>query len=140
LVGEADTLASEDMVSPMTAKVLVGTDGSPTAARAVDRAVDVARAATAALTILSVGPPEVATRIVESEAARHASSGVTIETDVGSGEPAAVLLETARRGGFDLLVVGNRGMTGAARILQLGALPNKVMHRLPCNLLVVKTT
>jgi hypothetical protein len=31
-------------------------------------------------------------------------------------------------------------MTGAARILQLGALPNKVMHRLPCNLLVVKTT
>jgi nucleotide-binding universal stress UspA family protein len=128
------------MVSPMLTKVLVGTDGSPTAARAVDRAVEVAKAATAVLTILSIGPPDVASRIVESEAARHALSGVTIETDVVSGEPTAALLEAVRRGGYDLLVVGNRGMTGAARILRLGSLPNKIMHRLPCNLLVVKTT
>jgi nucleotide-binding universal stress UspA family protein len=49
-------------------------------------------------------------------------------------------VEAARDGGYDLLVVGNRGMTGIARVLRLGAVPNKVMHRLPCNLLVVKTT
>jgi nucleotide-binding universal stress UspA family protein len=50
------------------------------------------------------------------------------------------LVEFARRGGFDLLVTGNRGMTGIARVVRLGSVPTKVMHRLPCNLLVVKTT
>jgi nucleotide-binding universal stress UspA family protein len=124
----------------MPTKVLVGTDGSVTAAKAVDRAVDVAKAAGAPLTILSVGPPELATRIVEREAARHGASGVTIETAVVAGEPSAALVEAARGGAFDLLVTGNRGMTGITRVLRLGSVPNKVMHRLPCNLLVVKTT
>jgi nucleotide-binding universal stress UspA family protein len=124
----------------MPKKVLVGTDGSATAAKAVDRAVDVAQAAGASLTILSVGPPELATQIVEREAARHASSGVMIDTAVVAGEPTAALVEAAQGSGYDLLVMGNRGMTGMARVLRLGSVPNKVMHRLPCNLLVVKTT
>jgi nucleotide-binding universal stress UspA family protein len=124
----------------MPKKVLVGTDGSATAAKAVDRAVDVAKAAGALLTILSAGPAELATPIVEREAARHVASGVTIETAVVAGEPTAALIETARVGSYDLLVVGNRGMQGVARVLRLGSVPNKVMHRLPCNLLVVKTS
>lgn len=124
----------------MPKRILVGTDGSVTAARAVDRAVDMAKAAGAPLTILSAGPPDLATQIVEREAARHATSGVTIETAVVAGEPTAALIETARDGGYDLLVTGNRGMTGVARVLRLGSVPNKVMHRLPCNLLVVKTS
>lgn len=124
----------------MPTRVLVGTDGSATAARAVDRAVDVAKAAGAQLTILSVGPPDLATQIVEREAGRHAGSGVAIDTAVATGEPTAALAEAARGGGYDLLVVGNRGMTGISRVLRLGSVPNKVMHHLPCNLLVVKTT
>jgi nucleotide-binding universal stress UspA family protein len=124
----------------MPEKVLVGTDGSATAAQAVDRAVDVAKTAGALLTILSVGPLEIARQIVEREAVRHAGSGVKIDTAVVAGEPTAALVEAARVGGYDLLVIGNRGMTGIARVLRLGSVPNKVMHRLPCNLLVVKTT
>jgi nucleotide-binding universal stress UspA family protein len=124
----------------MPTKVLVGTDGSATAAKAVDRAVDVAKAAGAPLTILSVGPQDLAMQIVERETARHADSGVTIEKAVVAGEPTAALVEAARGGGYDLLVVGNRGMTGISRVIRLGSVPNKVMHRLPCNLLVVKTT
>jgi nucleotide-binding universal stress UspA family protein len=100
----------------------------------------VAKASGARLTILSVGPPEIATQIVEREAVRHAGSGVTLETAVIAGEPTAAIVEAARAGGYDLLVIGNRGMTGIARVLRLGSVPNKVMHRLPCNLLVVKTT
>jgi nucleotide-binding universal stress UspA family protein len=46
----------------------------------------------------------------------------------------------ARTGGYDLLVVGNRGMTGVTRFLRLGSVPNKVSHHLPCSLLIVKTT
>jgi nucleotide-binding universal stress UspA family protein len=121
-------------------KILVGTDGSKTAAKAVDRAVEVARTSSAELTIFSVGSPAKATQVVEAEAARHAGSGVTLKTQVGTGDPVGALLDNARDGGFDLLVLGNRGMTGVTRFLRLGAVPNKVAHHIPCSLLIVKTT
>ena len=55
-------------------------------------------------------------------------------------DPVAGLIEVARGGGYDLLVIGNRGMTGVTRFLRLGSVPNKVAHHLPCSLLIVKTT
>lgn len=124
----------------MYERVLVGTDGSPTAARAVDRAVEVAEAAGAPLTILSAGRPDKAAAVVEAEAARHAGAGVAITTEVVDDDAVAALVETARNGGYDLLVMGNRGMTGVTRFLRLGSVPNKVTHQLPCSLLIVKTT
>ena len=124
----------------MYQKILVGTDGSKTAAKAVDRAVDVARTTSAELTIFSVGSPAKATQVVEAEVARHAGSGVNLKTLVAKGDPVGALLDTARDGGFDLLVLGNRGMTGVTRFLRLGAVPNKVAHHIPCSLLIVKTT
>jgi maltose/moltooligosaccharide transporter len=121
-------------------KVLVGTDGSPTAARAVDRAVEVARSAGASLTILSAGRPDKAADVVAGEAGRHAGAGVEIDTQVVDDDAVAALVGAAASGGYDLLVVGNRGMTGVTRFLRLGSVPNKVTHRLPCSLLIVKTT
>jgi nucleotide-binding universal stress UspA family protein len=121
-------------------KILVGTDGSKTAASAVDRAVDVARAAGATLTIFTAARPGKGETVVRQEAQRHAATGVEIDTRVADGEPVEALLDAARDGGYDLLVVGNRGMTGVSRFLRLGSVPNKVSHRLPCNLLIVKTT
>jgi nucleotide-binding universal stress UspA family protein len=121
-------------------KILVGTDGSKTAARAVDRAVEVAKAAGADLTIISVGPRAKATAIVEKEQQRVASSGVSVSTLVAEGDPVGALLDTARDGRYDLLVLGNRGMTGVTRFLRLGAVPNKVAHHIPSSLLIVKTT
>ncbi len=118
-------------------RILVGTDGSATAARAVDRAVAVAKATNAELTVLCVGSPERAKRVVDAEVARHADSGVTIHAVTGEGDPASCLVEQAE--GFDLLVVGNKGMTGATRFF-LGSVPNKVSHHVPCSLLIVRTT
>lgn len=124
----------------MYRKILVGTDGSKTAAKAVDRAVDVAKASGASLTIFSASPPGRGDAVVAAESQRHASSGVAIDTRVVDAEPVGALIDTARTGGYDLLVVGNRGMTGVTRFLRLGAVPNKVSHHLPCSLLIVKTT
>jgi nucleotide-binding universal stress UspA family protein len=124
----------------MYSRILVGTDGSTTAARAVDRAVQVAASTGASLTILSAGRPERGTKVVEAEAARHAGSGVAIETKVVDTDPVTALTDEARAGGFDLLVMGNKGMTGVSRFFRLGSVPNKVSHHLPCSLLVVKTT
>ncbi len=39
----------------------------------------------------------------------------------------------------DLLVVGNKGMTGAKRFL-LGSVPNKVSHHAPCSVMIIRTT
>jgi nucleotide-binding universal stress UspA family protein len=122
------------------AKILVGTDGSKTAARAVDRAVEVAARSGSSLTILSAGRPDRARAIVEGEAIRHADSGAAIDTTIVDDDAVAALVETAREGGYDLLVMGNRGMTGVSRYLRLGSVPNKVTHQLPCSLLIVKTT
>ena len=124
----------------MYQKILVGTDGSNTAAKAVDRAVDVARTSGATLTIFSAGKPAKAGKVVEAEASRHAGSGVPIETLTKDHEPVEAILDAARDGGYDLLVMGNRGMTGVTRFLRLGSVPNKVAHHIPCSLLIVKTT
>ena len=124
----------------MYSKILVGTDGAKTAAKAVDRAVDVALAAGAELTILSAGRPDKARAVVDGEVARIASRGAKVTTAVVDDDAVAGLVTTARDGGYDLLVMGNRGMTGVTRFLRLGSVPNKVTHQLPCSLLIVKTT
>jgi nucleotide-binding universal stress UspA family protein len=54
------------------------------------------------------------------------------------GEAAEVLINVAEREDADLIVVGNRGMTGPTRFL-LGSVPNKVSHNAPCDVLIVKT-
>jgi nucleotide-binding universal stress UspA family protein len=122
----------------MIQKVLVGTDGSATATRAVERAVAVAASAKASLTILSVGPE--GERVAKEAASAHEAAGVEIEVKGARGEPASVLVEEAERGGYDLLVTGNKGLTGLRRLAPVGKVPSKVAHHLPCNLLVVKTT
>src|SRR5438270_247582 len=85
--------------APKNTKILVGTDGSKTAARAVERAVDVARASGATLTIFSAARADKGEQVVVAEAQRHASSGVTIDTKVVDGEPVASLIDAARNGG-----------------------------------------
>lgn len=124
----------------MYSKILVGTDGSRTAAKAVDRAVEVAASSGALLTICTAARPDRGQRVVAAEAARHADSGVAIDTVVVDGDPTTALLDTATAGGYDLLVVGNKGMTGARRLVTISPVPGKLSHSLPCSLLIVRTT
>ena len=90
----------------------------------------------AALTVLTAGSGPRAEQVV-SEATRGLD-GLRVETRVRAGDPAAALVDEAGEG-YDLLVVGNKGMTGAGRFL-LGSVPNKVSHHSPCPLLIVRTT
>lgn len=120
-------------------RILVGTDGSPTAQRAVDRAVDVAKTLGATLTVLTASRPEAGERLMAEERARIGDAGVTIETKVVEKDPATALLDEVEQGGYDLLVVGNKGMTGVGRFF-LGSVPNKVSHHVNTSLLIVRTT
>ena len=58
------------------------------------------------------------------------ADGVTVQAHAVSGSPASVLLDLAEDVGADVIVVGNRGMTGAKRIL--GSVPNTLAHHATC--------
>lgn len=123
----------------MYTRILVGTDGSSTADKAVARAVEVARSSGATLTILSAGSEPEARAVVDAAAAAHAGSGVDIDTLAVDEDPVGAILDTAEQG-YDLVVVGNKGMTGISRFFKVGAVPNKLSHHLPTSMLVVRTT
>jgi nucleotide-binding universal stress UspA family protein len=147
----------------MFSSIVVGTDGSDTATQAVREAVDMAAAVGASLALVSAYAPVPEQRLrserrdapedlqwainpsqeveaalaVAAEIAREA--GVAVTTHARHGDPADTILDLAEELGADLLVVGNKGMTGAKRFL-LGSVPDKVSHHSPCSVLIVRTT
>ena len=139
--------------------IVVGFDRSERGAIAVDEALRLARDTGAALHAVHVVAAAVEGGTVASKAfqavidaerqdlesvrdqlvADATALGVTVvfHTSGGNDIPDAILA-TAESVGADLVVVGNRGMTGKARFL-LGSVPNKVAHRSPCSVLIVNT-
>lgn len=142
--------------------VVVGTDGSETAERAVREAAELAGAFGARLTVvtayapgegvspqeLEAAPEDVRWRLVDAggaeDLATHAKqvareAGATdVQTRVASGDPASALIDVAEDTLADVIVVGSKGMTGASRFV-LGSVPNKVSHHAPCDVLIVHT-
>lgn len=118
-------------------KILVGVDGSPTSLKAAQRAVELAKEVGAKVTLISVG--EHGRQYVSDASDRFEGSGVEIDTVVDTGDPADVILETAQDGEYDLIAVGNKGMSGVSRFL-LGSVPSKISHHSPCDVLIVHTT
>jgi nucleotide-binding universal stress UspA family protein len=77
---------------------------------------------------------------LEAAIALASEAGVEDVTSAArDGEAAEAIISVAEETGADLIVVGNKGMTGAKRFL-LGSVPNKISHHAPCNVLVVRTT
>jgi nucleotide-binding universal stress UspA family protein len=128
---------SQDRSDGLPRSVLIGFDGSPTAARALDRGVQVAKAIGASVTVVTAGREQWAEDVLAEASERVRAAGVDVTTEHHDGDPAAVLVERVAEHG--LLVVGNKGMTGARRFL-LGSVPNKVSHHVTADLLIVKTT
>jgi|1186.fasta_scaffold266569_2 nucleotide-binding universal stress UspA family protein len=140
--------------------VAVGTDGSGTATRAVDVALDLAARYGARIVFISAyvavdvhrlereardAPEEIQWTINPAEDVdatlreceeRAAERGLTWVSEAREGDPAKVVVELAEHHGADLLVIGNRGMQRRL----LGSVPNTVSHRAPCSVLIVKTT
>jgi len=125
-------------------RILVGTDGSETAAVAVSVAARLAARCDADL-LIAMGwePPH-----LDAETAREvmgyakdsvARDGLRVSIEGQIGEGSAVLVDLAKRREADLIVVGNKGM-GKARRFSLNAVPDRVAHNAPCDVLIVKTT
>lgn len=122
----------------MYKKVVIATDGSATAAKAVKVGADLARSVGAEAILVHVGDLVHAAQVLEP-LARDLGKGLKVTTKAVEGDPADKIIEVAEAEGADLIVVGNKGMAGAKRFL-LGSVPNQISHHTPCNLLIVKTT
>jgi nucleotide-binding universal stress UspA family protein len=138
--------------------IVVGTDGSERADRAVQQAIDLARTQGARLHLVaatsqherhwedlqstayveSVDMRQVAEQVLAREAGKAEQAGVEVDWSAREGDPAEAILEAAEDAGADLIVLGNKGMTGAMRFV-LGSVPNKVTHHAPCSVMVVRT-
>ena len=120
--------------------ILVGTDGSSTAAIAVDKAAAVAAATGAQLTVFSAGKSPKADQVVADAVAVVTKAGVKKAVGKAVDAPAAeALVAEAVNGGYDLLVLGNKGMQGIGRFAG-NSVPNKVTKMSPCAMLIVRTT
>ena len=62
-----------------------------------------------------------------------------VGTHAREGDPADAILTIAEEVGASVIVVGNKGMTGARRFL-LGSVPNKISHHAPCSVYIARTT
>jgi nucleotide-binding universal stress UspA family protein len=99
----------------------------------------VAASADAGESIL-ISSPDAATEHILSEAASAIGShGVEVETHAREGDPAEAILQVAEEQEAGLIVIGNRGMSGAGRLL-LDDVPHKISHHAPCNVLLVRTS
>jgi nucleotide-binding universal stress UspA family protein len=63
---------------------------------------------------------------------------VDAEIHAATGDPAEAIVRLAASIGADLIIVGNKGMRGARRVL--GSVPNTIAHQAPCSVLIVDTT
>jgi nucleotide-binding universal stress UspA family protein len=143
--------------------ILVGTDGSETSFRAVERAAAIAGDAKATLLIVTAFTEmsdrereraaaqlgEEAYKVVGSHPAddilREAADVATkagageIDTFCKAGDPVDVLVRAVEDRKVDLCVVGNRGLNSLAGRL-LGSVPANISHRAACDVLIVHTT
>lgn len=147
----------------MFTRIVVGTDGSETAAEAVRQAIDLAKMEGATLSIVSayapiserrvkdqqreapadvqyeIGPREDVNLVLDAAAADARKDGIEVQTHPVEGDPAEAILKVAEETKADLIVVGNKGMTGARRFI-LGSVPNNISHHAPCSVIIVRTT
>ncbi len=145
-------------------RIVVGTDGSPTADRAVDVAGELARLTGAQLLVVSAYSPVraavmagvgaaggtpapswlgddervAAEDVVRRAGQRLADCGVTGYPSARLGEPADALLDAAEEFDADLLVIGSRRITGLPRHL-LSHVAERVAHQAPCSVHIVPT-
>ena len=144
----------------MVQTVAVGTDGSGTADKAVEFAIDLAARYEAKIVFISaynpvsesrlkregreapddlqwmINPAEDVEATLRDCEERAEERGLRWASEAREGDAAKVLVELADSNGADILVIGNKGMQRKV----LGSVPNSVSHNAPCSVLIVKTT
>lgn len=136
--------------------IVVGTDGSPGAAAAVQKVIDLARGSGADIHLVCAYPTPstlerlgmtakqepadlrgVAFDVLARDERRLTEAGFSVEKHALEGDPANAILEVADEKKAELIAVGARGNTGHRRFI-LGSVPSKLSHHTPTSLLIVR--
>jgi nucleotide-binding universal stress UspA family protein len=139
----------------MFRKILLAYDGSEGADRALEVAIDLARTYGAALWALAVQerlPRFSATvdevkeekefadqhygKLLERARDQAQEAGIELKTMLRPGHPAKTVIDTAKEGKFDLLLIGASGLSGVWRFL--GTTAEKVIRHAPCSVVIVR--
>ena len=142
-------------------RIVVGTDGSDTAAHLIERdragqalegeARDRRHPRRSSVKLKEehegisgdvshvVNPREEVSFVLDKAAAEAKKAKVDVVTHPREGDPADAILDVAEEHKADVVLVGSKGMTGAKRFL-LGSVPNKISHHAPCDVWIVRTT
>jgi maltose/moltooligosaccharide transporter len=140
-------------------RVIVGSDGSPSALYAVARAHEIAAAAEARIVVVAAYEPNGEALRQEGESGRKLLLGedaarvamrrsvATLTSDrirdveqvILAGKPADTLLRVAGQSPASLIVVGNRGL-GAAEGEILGSVPAEIVKNAVCDVTVIQTS
>ena len=125
--------------NPPYRRLLIATDGSVTADRAARKGYALAKRLGASVTLLFVGHPKTGELVLQDTVATVGQeSGVSSAIEIRSGKPVEEIVDAAVSEGFDLVVIGNRGMAGAKATL-LGSIPRDVAEQSPVDVLVART-
>ena len=128
--------------------IVVGTDGSTTAEAAVREAGELAKALNAHVHVVSGYEPLTGGNGVLPDARARANlerasgllkvSGVESTGHALRGDPVDAIIGVATKEHADVIVVGNKGMSGGRRFL--GSVPNKISHHAPCSVWIARTS
>lgn len=127
-------------------KILVAYDGSKYAQKALNYAVQLGEKYKSKITLLSVvqtmltkiqeeAAKSIGERVV-SEAESHVK-GVSTDKKVEVGHPAKTIIDFAKEGDYDLIVLGSRGLNPVKRFV-LGSVSDKVARHAQCSVLIIK--
>ena len=149
-----DVLVVPESASIAWERIMVATDGSQYSRKATQKALDLAQFTGAALKVLSIleisshvyavapefteGKIKLCWQYVDEVKELAAARGVAVEGLVRESECAdQVIVEMARQGAADLIILGSHGRTGIKRLL-MGSVTERVIAHSPCPVLVVK--
>ena len=130
-------------------KILLAYDGFEHSRHALEEAAELADGGTGDVTVMSVVPPDargsksgghvgLRPHAHEDVARAHEflrERGIPTEMKIAHGEPATEIISEARKGAYDLIVVGSRKRGAVARAL-LGSVSAELAERAPCPVLV----
>jgi nucleotide-binding universal stress UspA family protein len=141
----------------MPQTIVVGTDGSDSADRALDEAIAIAQRDGATLHVVAAFPDpaiireritsgataarvnlsQVADSVLNRAAIHAEEKGVHAETHSREADPAEAILDVAESVDADLIVVGSRGLSGFKKYL-LGSVSAEVASHARCNVMIVR--